>query len=62
MQSLQYQLAALIDTGIILWVNHPDMKTFNGKLIEVHSDHIAMLISEVTYWIPYGAITAIRRI
>jgi hypothetical protein len=62
MQSLQDQLGSLIGTGIIVWMNHPEQKMFNGQLTEVKSDHLSILVTDKTYWIPYHAISAVRSI
>lgn len=62
MITLQQQLTQLIGSGIILWINHPELKTLNGNLTEVNPRHIAMVVDGKTYWIPYESIAAVRSI
>ena len=57
---MKQQLSQLQGSAIIVWLNHPELKTMNGKLIDVGADHVAILADNHTYIVPYTAIVAVR--
>lgn len=60
MTSLQQKLATMTGDKVIVWVNHPELKTMNGMLVDVEPEHIAIMVDTHTYFVPYTAIAALR--
>jgi hypothetical protein len=61
MLSLKSQLYPLIGSGVILWLNHPELKTINGQLTDVQPHHLALVDDQGhSYVVPYNGIVALR--
>jgi ribosome maturation factor RimP len=60
MPSLQQQLARIVGAKVIVWMNHPELRTMNGTLADVEADHIGVMVETHTYFVPYNAIIAVR--
>ena len=60
MASLQKQLTNLKGGRVILWLNHPELKSVNGMLTNVEPEHVTVVFDSHTYLIPYSAIVAAR--
>lgn len=60
MPSLQNQLTDLKGGRVILWLDHPELKSVNGTLVDVQPEHVAVVVDSHTYLVPYSAIVAAR--
>lgn len=60
MMSLQTELSTLTGAKIILWLNHPELKSMNGTLTKVEADHIEVVVDQRAYLITCTSIVAIR--
>jgi hypothetical protein len=60
MATLQEELRDFQGRRIILWLNHPELKTINGALTSVEPDHLELSFDNNAYLVPYSAIAAIR--
>jgi hypothetical protein len=61
MVSLQNALGPMQGSEIMVFLNHPDLRTLNGRLIAVQSEHIVIRAGQ-DYHIPYLSLVAVRRI
>lgn len=61
MNSLEAALKPFLNRDMAVWLNHHDLKVLNGRLLEVHSDHILLRSgADQSYFIPYHSVTAFR--
>ena len=55
------QLIPLLGSGVILWLNHPELKTINSNLTDVQPHHLTLVGDDGhTYVVPYNSIVALR--
>ena len=60
MATPQEELKDFQGRRVILWLNHPELKTINGALTNVETDHLEVTFDNHPYLVPYSAIAAIR--
>lgn len=63
MTTLEQQFAKLKGSKIILWLNHPELKTMNGVLVAVEKDHLEVLVDNRNlYFVPLQTIAVAREV
>ena len=46
---------------IIVWVNHPDLKSLSGHVTRVYEDHFELTNDQKNvYYVPYISVIAVR--
>jgi hypothetical protein len=53
-------MRSLLHRQIIVWFNHPDLKSLSGQITRVYEEHFEVSNDQNTYYIPYTAVVAVR--
>lgn len=60
MQSFETAMRSLMHRQIVVWLNHPDLKSLGGTITRVYEEHFEVTSDQNTYYIPYMSVTAVR--
>src|SRR5438105_3720110 len=60
MTSLVTALKNLVNREVAVWLNHPEFKVIAGRLVDVQAEHVELRVGDSTYYIPCGALVAVR--
>jgi hypothetical protein len=59
-QSFEIALRSLMHRQIVVWLNHPDLKSLSGLITRVYEEHFELSNDQSTYYIPYVSVVAVR--
>jgi hypothetical protein len=61
MESLRIALQAMPNKEVVVWLNHSELKSLGGRIINMHPEHFEFDIGDNNiFYIPYTAIVAIN--
>jgi len=59
-QSFETAMRSLMHRQVMVWLNHPDLKTLSGQITRVYEEHFEVSNDRNTYYIPYMSVIAVR--